>query len=138
MACPGTLGPRPTTMLPAPSPRADGAAGQSKGSAPTTRHPSPRLPAYPFTGVDGRLCREGGTQQQSIPQPADPTLSTAAPSWASVIRDGTSSGSSPTSPREEFFRLYKRCAASIIADLTIAIASADLVAGTAFAGMGPS
>ncbi len=39
----------------------------------TLVHPSPLLTS-PFKGVDGRLCREGGTQQQSIPLPAHPTL----------------------------------------------------------------
>jgi hypothetical protein len=125
----------PTTMLPAPSPCADGAAGRSTASArhPTPRlstspslgvdgmprqagttpvHPSPLLLASPFTGVDGRLCREGGTQLQSVPLPADPTLSTPSPSWTSVVRDGTSSGSPPASQREEFFCLYECCVAS--------------------------
>jgi hypothetical protein len=39
-------------------------------------------------------------------------ISTAAPSWTSAVRNGMSSGSPPTSQREEFFRLYERCIAS--------------------------
>jgi hypothetical protein len=114
----------PTTMLPAPSPSADGTAGRPTVSA---RHPTPCLSASPSLGVDGmprraettlvhpsplltspvtrvdgRLCREDGTQQQSIPLPAHPMLSTAAPLWARAVRDRTSSGSPPTSQREEF------------------------------------
>ncbi len=58
------------------------------------------------------LCREGGAQQQFFSLPANPTLSTAAPLWASVARDGTCSGSLPALQREEFFRLYERCVAS--------------------------
>jgi hypothetical protein len=120
----------PTAMLPATTPhRAGGAAGRSKDIAlhPTPRprtspssgvdgmsrqagamlaHPSPRLPASPFIGIVGRLCREGGTQQQPIPLPAEPTFSSAAPSWASIVQDGTSTCSSSTSLIEEFFRLY--------------------------------
>jgi hypothetical protein len=83
-------------------PPADGAAGRSTDSVrhPTPRlraspslgvdcmprqasntlvHPSPLLLASPFTGVDGRLCSEGGSQQQTIPLPADPTLSPLRP-----------------------------------------------------------
>jgi hypothetical protein len=97
-------------MPPAPSPRTDGAAGRSTDSA---RHPTPRLSASPSLGVDGSpwLLREGGSQ--SIPLPADPMLSTVAPSWASAVRDGTCSGNPPAaSQKDDFFRLYERCVAS--------------------------
>jgi hypothetical protein len=65
-------------------------------------------PASPFIGVDGRLNREGGTQQQPTSLPADPSLSSAASSWASLVRDRMSASSSPTSLREDFFHLYER------------------------------
>jgi hypothetical protein len=97
-------------MPPAPYPRMDGAAGRSTDSA---RHPTPRLSASPSLGVDGSpwLLREGGSQ--SIPLPANPMLSTVAPSWASAVRDGTCSGNPPAaSQKDDFFCLYKRCVAS--------------------------
>lgn len=77
--------------------------------------PLPHLPASPFTGVDGRLRRGGNTQQQyaTLPAGSDPSLSSAAPSWARVVRDGASATSlPPLSPREDFFRLYELCVAN--------------------------
>jgi hypothetical protein len=100
----------------ATSPHADGAAGQSSGSARQTI--PPYLPASPFTGVDGRL-RKGGDRQQctTLPAGSDPSLSSAAPSWARVVRDGESATSQPPqssfSPREDFFRLYELCIANV-------------------------
>jgi hypothetical protein len=77
--------------------------------------PLPHLPASPFTGVDGRLRRGGDTQQQyaTLPAGSDPSLSSAAPSWARVVRDGASATSQPPlSLREDFFRLYELCVAN--------------------------
>jgi hypothetical protein len=59
-------------MLPAPSPRADGAAGQSKGSAPTTRHPTPRLSASPSLRVDGMPRHAGTTPHHHATCPLPP------------------------------------------------------------------
>ncbi len=128
-------------MRPAPSPHADGAAGQSTDSARQTTPPPQRLPLSrgrwrtkagwghavatpsfasplpPFTGVDGRLSR-GGSQQQHTTLPADPnpSLSSTVPSWASVVRDGVSASSlllqAVLTPREDFFCLYELCIAN--------------------------
>jgi hypothetical protein len=74
----------------------------------------PFLPASRFTGVDGRL-RKGGDRQQytTLPAGSNPLLSSAAPSWARVVRDGVSATSQPPqaalSPREEFFSLHELC-----------------------------
>jgi hypothetical protein len=47
----------------------------------------PYLPDSPFTGVDDRLRRGRDRQQQytTLPAGSDPSLSSAAPSWARVV-----------------------------------------------------
>ncbi len=127
-------------MLPA-SPHADG-TGRSTGPARQTTpclnaspppgvdgmtrqvgamlsRPLPYLCASPFTGVDGGL-RRGGDRLQftTLPAGSDPSLFSAAPSWARVVRDRTSITSQPPhpqstlSPKEDFLRLYKLCVAN--------------------------
>jgi hypothetical protein len=81
--------------------------------------PLPYLPASPLTGVDNRL-RRGRDRQQytTLPASSDPSLSSAVPSWARVVRDGASATSQPPlpqvtlSPREEFLRLSELCVAN--------------------------
>jgi hypothetical protein len=68
----------------------------------------------PFTGVDGRLSRGGSWQQHtSLPADPNPSLSSTAPSWASVVRDGVSANSpllqAVLTPRKDFFCLYELC-----------------------------
>jgi hypothetical protein len=94
-------------MLPAPSPHADGTGLSTGPACPNastppgvdcvTRQagamllrPLPQLPASPFTGVDGRLRRGGDSQLQytTLPAGSDPSLSNAAPSWASIVETG--------------------------------------------------
>ncbi len=73
-------------------------------------------PASPTPGVDGRVVRLGKTPQQLTQHPALPATSpnsNAAPSWASIVRDGgvTSLPPAATSATTtaEFFALYERC-----------------------------
>jgi hypothetical protein len=62
----------PTTILPAPSPRADGAARRSKDIA---LHPTPRLRASPSLGVDGMFRQAGTTLACPSPRlPASPFM----------------------------------------------------------------
>ncbi len=64
--------------------------------------------------------RRGGDRQQftTLPAVSDPSLSSAAPSWARVVRDGASVTSQPPhpqstlSPKEDFLRLYGLCVAN--------------------------
>jgi hypothetical protein len=50
----------------------------------------------------------------TLPAGSDPSLSSAAPSWARVVRDGVNATSLPLqfSPREDFFHLYELCVAN--------------------------
>jgi hypothetical protein len=96
-----------------PSPRVEGLAGRSTGSAAIQHHPPlkdrlhlpwgsrqsgqagaqlahhhPDLNAYPSAKLDGRLDRDVETQQQRLTPPASSSHSFAAPSWASLVRGG--------------------------------------------------
>ncbi len=79
--------------------------------------PPSYLPASPITGVDGRL-RKGGDRQQytTLPAGSNPSLSSAAPYWARVVRDGLNTIRRPPQPtfslREELFQLYELCVAT--------------------------
>jgi hypothetical protein len=123
-----------------PSPRAEGPAGWS--TAVTQHHPPsqttspsrgvagrsrqtgtqlvrhyPHLPASPSAGLDGRLVRDVETQQQPFTLPAGPSHAIAAPSWASVVREGEQFRDPPPPPhsaplaaitREDSLALYER------------------------------
>jgi hypothetical protein len=110
---------RQTTPCPNASPP-PGVDGVTRQAGATLLRPLPHLPASPFTGVDGRLRRGGDRQQQytTLPAGSDPSLSSAAPSWARVVRDGASATSQPPLPqaalslREDFFHLYELCVAN--------------------------
>jgi hypothetical protein len=110
---------RQTTPCPNASPP-PGVDGVNRQAGATLLRPLPHLPASSFTGVDGRLRRGGDKQQQytTLPAGSDPSLSSTAPSWARVVRDGASATSQPPlpqaalSPREDFFRLYELCVAN--------------------------
>jgi hypothetical protein len=106
--------------LPSPRPPASpsvGLDGRCRQARPTPVRPSPRLPASPSPGVDGRSDRGRETRQQFSTLPAEPQLSCARPTWASIVRDGVCARrppqqSSPTPEniaKEDFFALYERC-----------------------------
>ncbi len=99
-----------------PSPLAEG-AGLSTGSA-SSQYSSPCHSTSPPRGVDGRLARgsKEPLQQHHLSQPADPSLSCTAPSWASVVRGearprfplpATISASPAAVSREDFIALER-------------------------------
>jgi hypothetical protein len=104
----------PPVMLPAASPPLP-SGGRGCLSPPAyTQLPSPRITASPSLGVDGRSQQECRTQQQVPTLPASPRLSCAAPSWASIDRDGARLRTSPLSTqtsdvvtRGDFVALYE-------------------------------
>jgi hypothetical protein len=104
------------------SPPSEGDGRCRQGGSTATR-PPPHHAASPSTRVDGRLA--GGAadlhHHLHLSLPAYPSFSCAAPSWASVVRDGarprnppqaTLSASPAIVSRDDFITLYERCVES--------------------------
>jgi hypothetical protein len=104
-------------VSPPPASPSVGLDGRCKKAGPTPVRPSPRLPASPPPGVNGRSDRGHETRQQFSTLPAEPQLSCARPTWASIVRDGACARrppqqSSPTLEniaKEDFVALYECC-----------------------------
>jgi hypothetical protein len=94
-------------LAPASPPRGvDGATGKPGVGQERV---SPRLPSSPsLAGVAGRAVRRVETRPTSSLPARDP-LSRAAPSWASVVRDGGIARLPPSVTRSDFLALYERC-----------------------------
>jgi hypothetical protein len=94
-------------LAPASPPRGvDGATGKS---GVDQERVSPRLPSSPsLAGVAGRAVRRVENRPTSSLPARDP-LSRAAPSWASVVRDGGVARLPPSVNRSDFLALYERC-----------------------------
>ncbi len=114
----GSAQPSPPCLPASPSP---GVEGRYRQAGTMLTRPSPHLPASPSAGAVGRLARGGETQQQLSTPTAEPQLSCAAPSWASVVRDGVHARRPPqpsqlptalaseTVSKDDFVALYERC-----------------------------
>ncbi len=85
--------------------------------------PYPSPSCLPLYRGDGRAASVKGTQLQLSSIPANPPLSCAASSWASIVQDRAHASVPPlptvVAPIDKFICLYQRCTASRIKDKSL-------------------